>query len=136
MGAGTVLDEVTARMAIEAGAQFIVGPNFVPEVAKLCNRYQIVYIPGCQTAKEVIAAMEAGADIVKLFPGNIITPGGLKAMKGPLPQANLMPSGGVSVANVHEWLDNGAVAISVGCSLYQSSQKEVTSASKEITHQL
>ena len=113
VGAGTVLDAETARLAILRGAEFIVSPAFNPEVAALCNRYQVPYIPGCMTIKEIITAMEAGADIIKLFPGSALGPDFVKAVKGPLPQANLMPTG-VSLDNVQTWIKNGCVAVGVG----------------------
>jgi 2-dehydro-3-deoxyphosphogluconate aldolase/(4S)-4-hydroxy-2-oxoglutarate aldolase len=117
MGAGTVLDPETARIAILAGAQFVVSPALNPETARLCNRYQVPYMPGAATIGEVIAAMECGADIVKVFPGEILGPAFVKAVKGPLPQAQLMPTGGVSLENVAQWINAGAVAIGVGGNL-------------------
>lgn len=117
LGAGTVLDPETARIAILAGAQFVVGPALNPETARLCNRYQVPYMPGAGTVGEVIEAMECGADIVKVFPGEILGPAFVKAVKGPLPQANLMPTGGVGLENVGEWINAGAVAVGVGGNL-------------------
>jgi 2-dehydro-3-deoxyphosphogluconate aldolase/(4S)-4-hydroxy-2-oxoglutarate aldolase len=117
LGAGTVLDPETARVAILAGAQFVVSPALNPETARLCNRYQVPYMPGAGTVGEVIAAMEWGADIVKVFPGEILGPEFVKAVKGPLPQANLMPTGGVNLENVGEWIHAGAVALGVGGNL-------------------
>ena len=114
IGAGTVLDSETARIAILNGADFIVSPAFDLESAKLCNRYQIPYMPGCMTITEMVRAMEAGCDIIKVFPGNAFGPSFIKAVKGPLPQINLMPTGGVSLANCKEWLNNGCVAVGVG----------------------
>lgn len=114
IGAGTVLDSETARVAILNGADFIVSPAFDLESAKLCNRYQIPYMPGCMTITEMVRAMEAGCDIIKVFPGNAFGPSFIKAIKGPLPQINLMPTGGVSLANCKEWLNNGCVAVGVG----------------------
>lgn len=114
LGAGTVLDSETARIAILAGAQYIVSPCFDLETAKLCNRYQIPYMPGCMTITEVVQAMEAGADVIKVFPGNAFGPDFIKAIKGPLPQATLMPTGGVSLDNVDQWIKNGCVAVGVG----------------------
>lgn len=114
LGAGTVLDSETARIAILAGAEFIVGPNFDSDTAKLCNRYQVPYMAGCMTPTEVIAALEAGTDIIKIFPGNLFGPKIVKAFKGPLPQAPLMPTGGVSLDNVQEWIKNGCIAVGVG----------------------
>ncbi len=117
LGAGTVLDPETARIAILAGAQFVVSPAVNPDTARLCNRYQVPYMPGAATVGEVIAAMECGADIVKVFPGEILGPAFIKAVKGPLPQAQMMPTGGVSLENVGQWISSGAVAIGVGGSL-------------------
>ncbi len=114
LGAGTVLDPETARIAILAGAHFVVSPALNPETARLCNRYQVPYMPGAGTVGEIIEAMESGADIVKVFPGEILGPAFVKAVKGPLPQANLMPTGGVSLENVDEWINAGAVALGVG----------------------
>jgi len=117
VGAGTVLDPETARIAILAGAQFVVSPALNPETARLCNRYQVPYMPGAGTIREVIEAMECGADIVKVFPGEILGPAFVKAVKGPLPQAQLMPTGGVSIENVSDWIKAGSVAVGVGGNL-------------------
>ncbi|WP_163193539.1 bifunctional 4-hydroxy-2-oxoglutarate aldolase/2-dehydro-3-deoxy-phosphogluconate aldolase [Clostridium thermarum] len=114
VGAGTVLDSETARAAILAGAEYIVSPGFDEATAKLCNRYQVPYLAGCMTITEIIKAMEAGVDIVKLFPGSAFGPSFIKAVKAPLPQANIMPTGGVSLDNIHEWVKAGAVAIGIG----------------------
>ena len=122
IGAGTVLDPETARIAILAGAQYIVSPSVSTETARLCNRYQIPYMPGARTMREIVDAMECGADIVKLFPGETLGPAFVKAVKGPLPQASLMPTGGVSVENVAEWIKAGAVAVGVGGSLTAGAQ--------------
>ncbi len=117
LGAGTVLDPETARIAILAGAQFIVSPALNAETARLCNRYRVPYLPGAATVREVIEAMECGADIVKAFPGEILGPAFVKAVKGPLPQAQLMPTGGVNLENVGEWIRAGSVAVGVGGNL-------------------
>ncbi len=117
LGAGTVLDPETARIAILAGAQFVVSPALNFDTARLCNRYQVPYMPGAATIREVIEAMECGADIVKVFPGEILGPAFVKAVKGPLPQASLMPTGGVSIDNVAQWIDAGSVAVGVGGNL-------------------
>ncbi|GAB3063706.1 bifunctional 2-keto-4-hydroxyglutarate aldolase/2-keto-3-deoxy-6-phosphogluconate aldolase [Virgibacillus ainsalahensis] len=132
IGAGTVLDAITARLAILSGATFIVSPTFDLEVAKLCNRYQVPYIPGCFTVSEILTAMEAGSEIIKVFPGNAVSPSIIKTIKGPIPQANLMPSGGVNINNIVDWLDNGAVAVSVGSNIYKESYEEVKEAAREI----
>jgi 2-dehydro-3-deoxyphosphogluconate aldolase / (4S)-4-hydroxy-2-oxoglutarate aldolase len=114
LGAGTVLDSETARIAILAGAHFVVSPALNTETARLCNRYQVAHIPGAGTIAEVVAAMECGAEIVKAFPGEILGPAFVKAVKGPLPQAALMPTGGVTLENAVEWIKAGAVALGVG----------------------
>ena len=123
IGAGTVLDPETARAAILAGAQFIVSPALNAETARLCNRYQIPYMPGAGTVGEVIAALECGADIVKAFPGEILGPAFVKAVTGPLPQASLMPTGGVNLENVGEWIRAGSVAVGVGGNLTAGAQR-------------
>src|SRR5438093_5310383 len=117
VGAGTVLESETARAAILAGAQFVVGPSLNTDCARLCNRYQVPYMPGAGTIQEIVDAMESGADIVKVFPGEILGPTFVKAIKGPLPQASLMPTGGVSLENVGEWIKAGCVAVGVGGNL-------------------
>lgn len=117
IGAGTVLDPETARMAILAGAQFIVGPSFNPDTVRMCNRYQIPVMPGVTTLNEAVSALEAGADILKFFPGSEFNPSVIKAIRGPLPYAPLMPTGGVNLDNVGEWIRNGSVAVGVGGSL-------------------
>jgi len=117
LGAGTVMDPETARMAILSGAQYVVSPYFNLATVKLCNRYRTACMPGAMTIKEVVEAMEAGADIVKLFPGEAGGPKMIKAIRGPIPYAKLMPTGGVDVNNVAEWIKAGAVAVGAGSSL-------------------
>ncbi|MBS4200111.1 bifunctional 4-hydroxy-2-oxoglutarate aldolase/2-dehydro-3-deoxy-phosphogluconate aldolase [Bacillus sp. FJAT-49732] len=117
IGAGTVLDAITARIAILAGAKYIVSPSFDLETAKLCNLYQIPYMPGCMTITEMRNALEYGVDIIKLFPGNAFGPDFVKAVKAPLPQVNIMPTGGVSLENIDQWIKNGCVAVGVGGNL-------------------
>ncbi len=117
LGAGTVLDSETARIAILSGAQYVVSPCFDADAAKLCNRYRLPYMAGCMTLKEAITAMEAGCDILKIFPGDLFGPKILKAIHGPVPYAKLMPTGGVDVENVAAWIKAGAVAVGAGGSL-------------------
>lgn len=117
IGAGTVLDVTTARIAILNGAKFVVSPAFDLETAKLCNLYQIPYLPGCMTITEVTTALSYGADIIKLFPGSAYGPSFVQAIKAPLPQANIMPTGGVSLDNMDQWFAAGVVAVGVGGSL-------------------
>jgi 2-dehydro-3-deoxyphosphogluconate aldolase/(4S)-4-hydroxy-2-oxoglutarate aldolase len=113
IGAGTVLDPETARIAILSGAKFVVSPGLNVETARLCNRYQIPHMPGTGTVKEILEAMEAGADIIKIFPSEGLGPGFVKAVRSPLPHAQLMPTGGVSLDNVADWIKAGCVAVGV-----------------------
>lgn len=122
IGAGTVLDPETARIAILAGASFLVGPALDTGVARIAGRYQVPYLPGAGTVAEVIAGLEAGAAIVKVFPGETLGPAFLKAVLGPLPQAPLMPTGGVNLENAGEWIKAGAVALGVGGSLTEGAK--------------
>lgn len=117
LGAGTVLDSETARIAMLSGAEYIVSPYFDLETVKTCNRYRVPCMPGAMTIKEVVAAMEAGADIVKIFPGDLFGPKIIKDIKGPIPYAKMMPTGGVDVDNVDQWIKAGAVAVGAGSSL-------------------
>lgn len=130
VGAGTVLDAATARIAILAGAEYIVSPCFDEETAKLCNRYQIPYMPGCMTITEMVRAMEAGCDIIKLFPGSAFGPDFIKGVKAPLPQVNIMPTGGVSIENVDQWIKNGVVAVGAGGKLATGPSEEITATAK------
>jgi len=123
VGAGTVLDPETARAAILSGAQFVVSPCLNLETARLCNRYQVPYMPGAGSVKEVVEAMECGADLVKVFPGETLGPAFVKAVRGPLPHASLMPTGGVALENVAEWIQAGCVAVGVGGNLTAGAKK-------------
>ncbi|MDE5617041.1 MAG: bifunctional 2-keto-4-hydroxyglutarate aldolase/2-keto-3-deoxy-6-phosphogluconate aldolase, partial [Clostridia bacterium] len=114
IGAGTVLDSATARIAMLAGAKFIVSPSLNVDTIKTCNRYGVPVMSGVMTPTEAQTAMEYGVDILKLFPGDIAKPAGLKALKGPFPNANIMPTGGVSTENVEEWFKAGAYAVGAG----------------------
>lgn len=131
VGAGTVLDSETARIAILAGARYIVSPGFSLNTAKLCNRYQVPYMAGCMTITEMITAMEAGVDVIKVFPGSAFGPNFIKAIKGPLPQAVLMPTGGVSLDNVDKWIENGCIAVGVGGNLTKGTSEDMTNAARE-----
>src|SRR6186713_3151545 len=114
LGAGTVLDPETARAALLAGAEYIVAPSLNLEVIRLCRRYDKVVMPGAFTPTEVVAAWEAGADVVKVFPADVVGPAFFKALKGPLPQVKLMPTGGVDLTTAGEFLKAGAVCLGVG----------------------
>lgn len=117
LGAGTVLDPETARIALLAGAEFIVSPTVNLDVIRLCRRYSKVVMPGALTPTEVLQAWEAGADVVKVFPSDLTGPTYLKALAGPLPQVRLMPTGGVNLETAPDFLRAGAFALGVGSSL-------------------
>lgn len=117
VGAGTVLDAVTARLAIMAGAEYIVSPCFDAETAEICNLYQIPYLPGCMTITEMKEALKAGVDIIKLFPGSAYGPSIIKAFKAPIPHLNIMPTGGVSLDNMQDWFAAGVITVGVGGNL-------------------
>jgi len=140
IGAGTVLDSETARVAILAGAQYIVSPYLNVEMVKLCNRYKVACMPGAMTLKETVEAMEAGADVVKIFPGELFGPAIIKAIKGPLPHAPLMPTGGVSLENVAEWIKAGSVAVGVGSILTAGAKKgdyaSITNTAKQFVERI
>lgn len=117
LGAGTVLDAETALAAIEAGARYVVSPVFREEVLDTCHRFDVAAMPGCFTPTEILAAWDAGADVVKVFPATPLGPGYFRDLNGPFPDLRLMPTGGVSLANAGEWIRAGAVAIGVGTAL-------------------
>lgn len=123
VGAGTVLDPETARDAILAGAQFVVSPCLNVETMRLCSRYGVPVMPGAMTVKEVVECLEAGADIIKVFPGNLLGFDFIRSMKGPLPQAEFMPTGGVNEQNIAEWIKAGAVAVGVGGDLTSGAKR-------------
>ena len=135
LGAGTVMDPETARIAILSGAEYVVSPYFNANPVKTCNRYRVPCMPGAMTIKEVVEAMEAGADIVKIFPGDLFGPNIIKDIKGPIPYAKMMPTGGVDIGNVHEWINAGAVAVGTGSSLTKGAKTgdyaAVTATAKE-----
>lgn len=114
IGAGTVLDTETARAAMLAGAKYIVSPSFNAETAKICNRYKVPYIPGVMTINEIVSAHEVGVDFVKLFPGSAFGQGYIKAIKGPLPYANIMVTGGVNLDNLDSWIKAGVDSVGIG----------------------
>lgn len=123
IGVGTVLDPETARAAILSGAEFVVAPALNPDTIKLCNRYSIPVMPGTMTIHEIQSALELGVDVVKLFPGNLYSPSIIPSIKGPLPQANIMPTGGVSLDNLKDWIKAGAVAVGIGSDLTKDAVK-------------
>lgn len=114
LGAGTVLDPETARAAILAGAEFIVSPTLNLDTIRLCHRYDKAIMPGAFTPTEILTAWEAGADIVKVFPADVVGPAFFKALRGPLPQIRVMPTGGVDLTTAAEFLKAGACCLGIG----------------------
>ena len=117
LGAGTVLDPETARAALLAGAEYIVAPTVNLEVIRMCRRYDKVVMPGALTPTEVVSAWEAGADVVKIFPADLGGPNYLKALRAPLPQIKMMPTGGVDLNTAEAFLKAGACCLGIGGSL-------------------
>src|SRR5204863_9745705 len=114
LGAGTILDAETARAAFLAGAEYIVAPTLNLDVIRLCQRYDKLVMPGAFTPTEILAAWEVGADIVKVFPADVVGPAFFKAIKGPLPQIRVMPTGGVDLKTASSFLQAGACCLGVG----------------------
>jgi len=117
MGVGTVLDTETCRMALLAGAQFVVTPVHKPDVIALCNRYSVPILSGAYTPTEALAAHEAGADFIKIFPADSLGPGYIRAILGPLPQLQIIPTGGVDINTTVDFIKAGCVAVAAGSSL-------------------
>jgi 2-dehydro-3-deoxyphosphogluconate aldolase / (4S)-4-hydroxy-2-oxoglutarate aldolase len=119
LGAGTVLDPETARAVLLAGAEYIVAPSLNLGVIRLCQRYDKLVMPGAFTPTEILTAWEAGADIVKVFPAEVVGPAFFKALRGPLPQIRLMPTGGVDLTTAAAFLKAGACCLGVGGQLVE-----------------
>jgi 2-dehydro-3-deoxyphosphogluconate aldolase/(4S)-4-hydroxy-2-oxoglutarate aldolase len=119
LGIGTITEAPTAALFIAQGADFLFSPSFNPEMLKLCNRRRVASVPGCATVSEISAAEELGAEIIKVFPGDVIRPEGIKAILGPCPNSLLMPTGGVDAtqASIHGWFKAGACAVGLGSKL-------------------
>lgn len=114
LGAGTVLDAETARAALLAGAEYIVSPTLNLDVIRVCRRYDKLVMPGCFTPTEILTAWEAGADVIKVFPAEVVGPAFFKALRGPLPQIRLMPTGGVDLSTAKSFLQAGACCLGIG----------------------
>src|SRR5262245_54026175 len=117
LGAGTVVDADTARAVIDAGARFVVGPVFRPDVIRACHERDVPAMPGCFSPTEILAAHDCGADVVKVFPATMLGPQFIKDVRAPLPMVKLMPTGGVTLDNAGDWIRAGAVAVGVGSAL-------------------
>ncbi|MFN0299824.1 MAG: bifunctional 4-hydroxy-2-oxoglutarate aldolase/2-dehydro-3-deoxy-phosphogluconate aldolase [Burkholderiales bacterium] len=114
VGAGTVLNPAMAREALDAGAQYIISPHFNPATVAFCVQQGVVAMPGAMTPTEIVAAHEAGADVIKIFPGEIVGAAFIRAVRAPLPHIPLMPTGGVTLDNIAQWFDAGVFAVGIG----------------------
>ncbi|PXX77185.1 ketohydroxyglutarate aldolase [Dielma fastidiosa] len=133
VGAGTVLDAETARLAILKGAKFIIAPNFSKEVARLCNRYQIPYAPGCTTITEMVEAVEVGASFIKAFPiSNFYGPELVSVLKTPIPVMPILASGGITLDNLSDWIKKGTECCGFGGLLTKGTSEEITENAKKI----
>jgi len=125
LGIGSILDAPTASLYIQLGANFIVAPSLNPEVAKVCNRRKISWMPGCGSVSEISYAEELGAEVVKIFPATQVGgPDFIKAVKGPMPWTNIMPTGGVNATeeSLKEWISAGAYCVGLGSQLFTKEQ--------------
>ena len=122
LGIGSIVDASTAAIFLQLGANFVVGPLLNPDIFKVCNRRQVAYIPGCGTVSEIGQAQELGAEIVKVFPGDVLGTGFVKGVKAPMPWTRMMVTGGVSPeeANLKAWFKAGACCVGMGSSLFPS----------------
>lgn len=136
VGAGTVLDVTQLDAACTAGAEFLVSPHFDPELLQEARERGVPYLPGALTPTEIVRAWKAGAACVKLFPGSAVGPGYVKAIRGPLPDVPLMPTGGVDEKNLGEWLKAGVVAVGLGGALATGTLDEIEAASRRIMNAL
>lgn len=133
IGAGTVLDSETARQALLKGAEFIIAPNFNIDVAKLCNRYQIPYMPGCTSMTEIVEALEAGADMIKAFPtSSSLHSKVVSTIKTPMPQVPVLSSGGVTIDNVSDWLEAGVDCMGIGTLLSKGTKSEIAENARQL----
>lgn len=135
MGVGSIVDAPTAALYIQLGANFVVGPLFNPDVAKVCNRRLVPYAPGCGSVSEIGFAQEAGCDLCKVFPGEVLGASFIKAMKAPMPWSNLMVTGGVKPeeSNLKSWFDAGVMCVGMGSNLFPADKikaKEWSSITK------
>lgn len=131
IGAGTILDETSARIAILRGAQFIVAPSFNLKVAEICNLYSIPYIPGAMTIENIEEALKAGCEIVKVFPASSLGPSFIKSIHGPIPQVKIMVTGGINLKNVNDYIKAGACLVGTGSDLTKGSPEDMTKKAKE-----
>lgn len=139
VGAGTVLTSVQANAALDAGARFLVGPTYNPEIATIAKNAGVPYVPGCMTPNEMQTAYEAGCEAVKLFPSSSFDPGFIKAVHAPLPHLNIMPTGGINLENTAAWIAAGAFCVGVGGNLTKMGSDDlagITAAAKAYREQV
>ena len=130
IGVGSVLNGKMASDAIEAGAKYVLSPGYSEEVNKVCKEMNVLYLPGCMTVSEIMKAMDAGNKMIKLFPGDVFGAKYVKAIKAPIPNVEIMPTGGVSVDNIEEWFANGVSCVGVGSSLIKGSLEDIENTAK------
>ena len=130
IGVGSVLNGKMASDAIEAGAKYVVSPGYSEEVNKVCKEMNVLYLPGCMTVSEIMKAMDAGNKMIKLFPGDVFGAKYVKAIKAPIPNVEILPTGGVSVDNIEEWFANGVSCVGVGSSLIKGSLEDIENTAK------
>lgn len=131
IGVGSVLNGKMAYDAIKAGAKYVVSPGYNEEVNTVCKASGILYLPGCMTVTEIMNAMEKGNKMIKLFPGEVFGPKYVKSIKAPIPNVEVMPTGGVSVDNVKEWFENGVSCVGAGGSLIKGSLEDIENTAKK-----
>ena len=137
VGVGSVLNRKMAKDAIDAGAAYVVSPGFSDEVNTICHEMNILYLPGCMTVTEVMNAMDKGNAMIKLFPGEVFGPKYVKAIKAPIPNVEIMPTGGVSIDNIDQWFEMGVSCVGVGSSLLGAGSLEnIENLAKEFKNKI
>lgn len=135
IGAGTVMNIETAKNAINSGAKFLVSPHFSQDIQKFSSQENLPYFPGCATTTEIVTALESGVKLIKIFPAGILGIAFIKDIRGPLPNIDVMPSGGVSLENIRQWKDAGACAVGLGGALTSSLKEKGYSGVTEMAKQ-
>lgn len=131
IGVGSVLNGKMASDAIKAGAKYVVSPGYSEEINIVCKAMNILYLPGCMTVGEIMRARDAGNSMIKLFPGDLFGPNFVKAIKAPIPDVEIMPTGGVSLDNIEQWFENGVACVGVGSSLIKGSLEDIENRAKD-----
>uniref|UniRef100_UPI0038D25B0C Pseudosymmetric protein nanocages GI4 C Chain n=1 Tax=synthetic construct TaxID=32630 RepID=UPI0038D25B0C len=136
IGAGTVTSVEQCREAVESGAEFIVSPHLDEEISQFCKEEGVFYMPGVMTPTELVKAMKLGHTILKLFPGEVVGPQFVEAMKGPFPNVKFVPTGGVNLDNVCEWFEAGVLAVGVGSALVEGKPSEVAEKARRFVKKI